>query len=95
MNKNFQEVGRSCCSVRFSKGLSQDPVGSRLSLKSTDGLETDGPDHASRRQNDRCGTKAQHMLYEGLGLARTLQHGGSCMCACVSEDVNDDTILQF
>lgn len=60
--------------------LSKDPVGSRLSLQSTDGLETDSPNHASGRQNDRCVAKAQHMVYEGPGLARTLRHGGSCVC---------------
>lgn len=65
---------------RLLQRLSKDPVGSRLSLQSTDGLEIDSPDHASGRQNDRCVTKAQHMLYEGLGLARTRRHSGSCEC---------------
>lgn len=61
---------------RLLQRLSRDPAGSRLSLQSADGLETDSPDHASGRQNDRCVAKAQHMLYEGLGLARALSRVG-------------------
>lgn len=58
--------------VGFFQRLSGDPVGSRRSLRSADGLGADSPDQASGRQNDRCVAKAQHMLHEGLGLARTL-----------------------
>lgn len=42
------------------------------------------------RQNDRCDAKAQHMLYEGLGLARTLWRTvGARVC------VPGDAIAEF
>lgn len=69
---------------RLFQRLSEDPLGSQLSQQSTDGLETGSPDRASGRQNDRCVAEAQHMLYEGPGLARMFQHCGSCEHA--SED---------
>lgn len=53
------------------KRLSEDPLGGGQRAPSADGLEGDSPDGASRRQNDRCVAEAQHMLYEGLGLAIT------------------------
>lgn len=51
--------------------LKNNPFGSQLSLQSTDGLESDSPDYASARQNNRCVAKAQHMLFGGLGLVRS------------------------
>lgn len=51
--------------------LSHDPLGSQLSLQSTDGLETNSSDYASARQNDRGVAKAQHMLYGGLEFVRS------------------------
>lgn len=69
---------------RLPRRLSQDPVGSEPSPQSADGLGAGGPDRASGRQSDRCDAKAQHMLYEGLGLATTLRQSGSC--ALASED---------
>lgn len=68
------DILSSLASTPFSgllQKLSNDPVGSQLSLQCTDGLETDSSDHASTLQNDRCVSKAQHMLDGGLGLVRT------------------------
>lgn len=64
------------------KRLTEDPLGGGQRAPSADGLGGDGPDGASRRQSDRCVAEAQHMLYEGLGLARTLWHAGASV-ACV------------
>lgn len=61
--------------------LSNDPVGSQLSLQSTDGLETDSPDYASTRQSDRCVAKAQHMLFGGLGLVRSAAQWELLVCS--------------
>lgn len=65
--------------------LSNEPVGSQLSLQSTDGLETDSPGDASARQNDRCVAEAQHMLYGGLGFVRSAAQWELLVCSSQGE----------
>lgn len=70
---------------RLLQKLSNDQIGNHLSLQSTDGLESDSPDYARARQNDRCVAKAQHMLYGGLGLVRSAAQWELLVCSSEGE----------
>lgn len=85
---NKIDILSSLASTPFSgllQKLSNDPIGSQLSLQSTDGLETDSPDYPSARQNDRCVAKAQHMLYGGLGLVGSAAQWELLVCSSEGE----------